>query len=107
MSLNRAEQMTYDYVQANVEEQRYWHEKVRAVAQRARDQHTAATELEEALWRYYEERSGVVSPFRDVALREGLRRISLRNLSEYLLRVWTPPQTKKKPAGGALAEPYA
>jgi hypothetical protein len=42
------------------------------------------------------ERSAVVSPFRDQAGREGLPRTSMRNLADYLLRLWTEPRPKPK-----------
>ncbi|HTJ79174.1 MAG TPA: hypothetical protein VL357_09275 [Rariglobus sp.] len=107
MSLNRAEQMVFDYVQQHPDEKRHWHDKVSAISGRATDPHSASIALEEELWRYYEERSAVVSPFREIAQREGLRRISLRNLAEYLLRVWAPVKAKKKNADGTPMRPYA
>ena len=107
MSLNRAEQMVFDYVQQHLDEKRHWQDKVKAISARAVDPHAAAMALEEELWQYYEERSAVASPFREIAQREGLRRISLRNLAEYLLRVWAPVKAKKKDADGTPMRPYA
>jgi len=107
MSLNRAEQMTFDYVQQNPDEKRHWQDKVGKISARAADPHGAAITLEEELWRYYEERSAVVSPFKENAQREGLRRISLRNLAEYLLRIWAPVKAKQKSADGTPMRPYA
>jgi hypothetical protein len=107
MSLNRAEQMTFDYLQLNPDENRHWLEKVKSISARARDPHAAALELEDELWRYYEERSAVASPFREVAQREGLRRTSLRNLAEYLLRVWAPVKVKPRAEGEEPWRPYA
>ena len=107
MSLNRAEQMVLDYLQKEPDERRHWQGKVEGVSARARDPHAAATELEGELWRYYEERSAVASPFREIAQREGLRRISLRNLAEYLLRLWAPVKTKPRPEGEEPWRPYA
>ncbi|MCF3650379.1 hypothetical protein [Synoicihabitans lomoniglobus] len=102
MSLNRGEQMLCDYVSSHPEEQRFWVEKVRATAASEPDEHQAAADLTEELWRYYEERSAVASPFRELAGREGLRRISMRNLAEYWLRLWVEPRPKKKrPDAGA------
>jgi hypothetical protein len=95
MSLNRSEQMLNDYVEAHPEEKRYWVEKVQAAAAGADDADAAAA-LAHDLWAYFEERSGVASPFREVAQREGLRRTSMRNLAEYWLRLWVAP----KPASG-------
>ena len=99
MSLNRYEHTLYDYWQRNPDELRFWQEKVRRLAGgRAPDPALVMT-LNAELWRYYEERSRVVEPFRGMAEHEGLRKVSLLNLSEYLLRVWLPPRpvAKKKP----------
>jgi hypothetical protein len=97
MSLNSAEQMVFDYVQSHPEERHYWMEKVRSTLAQAGDEHVAAARLAVDLWRYYEERSAVASPFKDVAQRQELRRVSMKNLAEYLLRLWTAPRKKKSP----------
>jgi hypothetical protein len=102
VSLNRSEQMIYDYLQGHPEERHYWQEKVRGVAKSAADDHVAADRLQADLWAYYVERSGVVSPFRETAQREGLRRTSMRNLAEYLIRRWTEPRPKPKRAAEEL-----
>lgn len=107
MSLNRTEQMVFDYVQQHLDEKRHWQDKVRKMSALARDPHAAAIELEGELWQYFEERSAVASPFREIAQREGLRRISLRNLAEYLLRLWAPVKAKQKSGDGAPLRPYA
>ena len=96
MSLNRNEQMVFDYVQSHPEERQFWMEKVRGLASRSADEHAAATQIAEQLWGYYEERAAVASPFKEEVGREGLRRTSMRNLAEYLLRLWTEPRPKKK-----------
>ena len=95
MSLNRCEQMIFDYVQVHPEERHFWQDKVRALAAGAPDEHAVAAELESELWRYWEERSRVAEPFRSTAAREGLRRTSLRNLAEHFLRMWAPPRPKR------------
>ena len=107
MSLNRAEQMVYDYLQKEPDEKRHWEGKIHGISQRANDPHRAAMDLEQELWRYYEERSAVASPFREVAQREGLRRVSLRNLAEYLLRLWAPVKVKPRTEGEEPWRPYA
>jgi hypothetical protein len=107
MSLNRAEQMVFDYVQQHPDEKRHWQDKVRAISARATDPHAAAGELEAELWQYFKERSEVASPFKEVAQREGLRKTSLRNLSEHLLRLWAPARAKKKNADDTSSRPYA
>lgn len=102
MSLNRSEQMIFDYLQQHVEERQYWQEKVRAEARRSPDDHAAADRLQVELWRYYVERSAVVTPFREAAQREGLQRTSMRNLAEYLIRLWMAPRPKPKPVADKI-----
>lgn len=97
MSLNRSEQMTFDYVQSQPEERRFWIDKVRAAGALA-DPHAAAVRLEADLWEYYRERASVVPNFRAVAAREGMARVSMRNLAEHLLRLWGPVRAPRKPA---------
>ncbi len=94
MSLNRNEQMIFDYLQANPDERNHWLDKVRMIAAGEVDDHAAALSLNHELWAYYEERAGVVSPFREIAAREGLSRTSMRNLADYLLRIWVLPKPK-------------
>ena len=69
MSLNASEQMIFNYVQAHPDERHYWTEKVQKTSAGALDDFEAARSLEVDLWRYFEERSAVVSPFKDVARR--------------------------------------
>ena len=69
-----------------------------SVAKAVNSDHEAARRLEEELWAYVVERSAVVNPFRDVAQSEGLPRTSMRNLAEYILRLWTVPRKKPKKA---------
>ncbi|ACB73391.1 hypothetical protein [Opitutus terrae] len=97
MSLNRSEQMVFDYIQTHPEERQYWVEKVQKTSRAASDQHEAARELANDLWRYFEERSAVASPFKEMAQREGVRQTSMKNLAEYLLRLWTTPRRKPAP----------
>jgi hypothetical protein len=97
MSLNRCEQRVFDYLQAHPEEKRFWQDKVRAAAARSGEPAQAATRLEIELWRYYEERSAVAAPFREAVRTEGLRRTSLRNLADLLLRLWCEPPKGPRP----------
>jgi hypothetical protein len=99
MSLNRCEQQLFDYVQRNPEERHYWEQKVRGVAAAQADTHAASMSLDGELWRYLEERAGVVAQFREYGPPS--KRVSLRNLAEYLLRVWVAPKpAAKKRQGG-------
>ena len=96
MSLNRCEQMVYDYLQGHSDERQYWQGKVRTTVQASPDHHVAADCLQSDLWAYVVERSAVGEPFRRTAQREGLRRTSMRNLAEYLIRLWTEPRAKRR-----------
>ncbi|MEY3774631.1 MAG: hypothetical protein RLZZ129_1411 [Verrucomicrobiota bacterium] len=105
MSLNRAEQMIFDYLRQHPDERQHWETKVRAAAKSAPDDQVAAAGLQGELWRYYLERSEVVAAFREAVQREGRQRTSMRNLAEYLIRLWTPPRPKRKPANGGATDP--
>jgi len=96
MSLNRSEQMVFDYLLGNPEERQFWQGKVQKTLAATADEHAAAIRLDAELWRYFEERSAVAAPFRDVARREGVHRTSMRNLAEHLLRLWTAPRPKRR-----------
>lgn len=96
VSLNRSEQRIYDYLQGHPEERQFWQEKVRGAVKNSADDHAAADRLQRDLWAYYVERSAVAEPFREAARREGLQRTSMRNLAEYLIRLWTAPRPKPK-----------
>jgi hypothetical protein len=98
MSLNRSEQMIFDYLKSHPDERHYWIAKVQKTAGAAVDEATATARLESELWRYFEERSGVAAPFKEAARREGLRRTSMKNLAEHLLRLWVAPRPKKQAA---------
>jgi hypothetical protein len=95
MSLNRCEQRLFDYVERHPEERHYWTAKVQSVYRRTGDAMAASVELEPLLWSYYEERSAVAAPFKEAVRTEGLRRTSMKNLAEFLLRLWTEPKPKK------------
>jgi hypothetical protein len=96
MSLNRCEQRVFDYLQGHPEERHYWQMKFQQAAKATTDDHVAVARLEPELWRYYEERSAVAAPFKEVAQHEGVHRTSMKNLAELLIRLWTEPRPKKK-----------
>lgn len=104
MSLNRCEQRVFDYLQGHPEERHYWQSKFQAVAKAAGDDHVAVVRLEPELWRYYEERSSVAAPFKEAVRHEGLQRMSMKNLTELLLRLWIGPRPKKKTTGEESAD---
>jgi len=97
VSLNRSEQQLFEYIEGNREERQFWENKVREFDTKLRERASSARAIESELWRYFVERSAVVPKFKHAAEREGLRRISLLNLAEYLLRIWTLPRVAKRP----------
>lgn len=94
MSLNRYEQLLYDYIESLPEERRFWNDRVAEVSEANRRRETAALILNSELWEYFEERSRHEIGFSDV-VGGGLGKLSMLNLSEYLLRMWAP--VKKAP----------
>ena len=98
MSLNRSEQLLHDYVQQHREERQFWQNKVRAIVTGSGDTPAAVARLDSELWRYFEERSSVVPVFVSAARAFGTKRISMKNLAEYLIRLWTEPRPKKPSA---------
>ncbi len=98
MSLNRFEQVVFDYLNSHPDERQYWKDKVRQIVSDSVGLPRAVSRLAGELWRYFEERSGVVPTFSEMRQTPGLKRVSMMNLAELLLRLWTDP--KPKPAGG-------
>src|ERR1035437_4080728 len=96
MSLNKYEQPLFDYIDRQVDERRYWHGKIQEATRISGDFRALARELEREMWEYYRERSQQVPILRDLNTG-GLQRVSLLNLTEYLLRVWGPSPKPKKP----------
>ena len=96
VSLNRSEQQIFEYIETNRDERHFWEYKVRDFASKFADLSEAASLIESELWRYYVERSGVVPELKRMAEREGLHRMSMRNLADYLLRLWVEPRPKKR-----------
>jgi len=97
VSLNRSEQQLFGYIEGNREERQFWEHKVREFDAKLSDRALAARSIESELWRYFVERSAVVPLFKHAAEHEGLRRISMQNLAEYLLRIWGAPRMVKRP----------
>jgi hypothetical protein len=105
MSLNRSEQLLYDYVHGHKDERQHLQDKVRAIAGAAADVHAAVSRIDSELWRYYEERSAVAPVFIAAARAHGLRRTSMKNLAELLVRLWTEPRPRKPAPAGPGAAP--
>ena len=103
VSLNRCEQLLFEYMEKHPEERQYWVDKVRAAAAASADTHVASARLDAELWRYYLERAAVVPVLKQFARDHGVARTSMRNLAEYLLRLWAPPKPRKlNPLKGEL-----
>ena len=96
MSLNKYEQTLFEYIDRNPEERRYWHAKLQGIALLPGDPAAVVRGLEREMWDYYTERSQHVPVLRELNIG-GVRRVSLLNLTEYLLRLWGPPPRPKKP----------
>ncbi|MDF9826955.1 hypothetical protein M2447_001040 [Ereboglobus sp. PH5-10] len=94
MALNQGEQQLLDYIRANPEEKSYWEQKVRSVAAAQPDDYLTAEALGRELRAYLVERARVVRQLEDVSTG-----MSMRNLAEYLILIWTEPRPKKKKAG--------
>jgi hypothetical protein len=105
MSLNRFEQALHDYIKCHPEERQYIHEKVRMIVTGYDEAPKAVARIDSELWRYYEERSAVVPAFREAARAYGLRRTSMKNLAEYLIRLWSEPKARKAGFQGDKGSP--
>ena len=97
MSLNRYEQTIFDYWENQPDEQRHWRDKVAAAARGSGQPGERARRLERELWDYFVERSQHVARLRELN-SGGLRRVSLLNLAEHVIRIWGPlPKPKTMP----------
>ena len=93
MSLNTVEQQVFDYVQKNPEEKNFWEQKVRAImaAGGPDGEFAARMALDAELRAYLAERASVTRAL--AGLPAG---VSMRNLAEHWIRMWTPPRPRKK-----------
>jgi hypothetical protein len=105
MSLNRSEQMLYDYVQGQGEERQYWQDKVRRIVAESPEIPAAVARIDSELWRYFEERSSVVPVFVADARAFGMKRTSMKNLSELLVRLWTEPKRRSPLSANSQSRP--
>ncbi len=96
MSLNASEQMVFDYLRANPDEESFWRHKLGRLAAEGTDEHAISMAVAEALGEYYEERASVLPHFReDRARSRSDRRVSMRNLADHLIRLWTESRRKQ------------
>jgi hypothetical protein len=95
MSLNRYEEALSNYWEKHPDERRHWQAKVADAARLASEPGAAARSLERELWDHFAERSAHVPALRELSAG-GLRRVSLLNLAEHILRLWGPSPKQKK-----------
>jgi len=100
MSLNRYEQAVFDYWERQPDERRHWQSKVVDLTRGVEAPGALARSLERELWDYLIERSEHVPALRDLRL-EGVRRVSLLNLAEHVIRLWGPVVKPRKPIAPA------
>jgi hypothetical protein len=96
MSLNRYEQAVFDYWDRHIEERRHWQAKVAELTRVVAPAGEQARALERELWEYLVERSHQVAALRELRL-EGVRRVSLLNLADHVIRLWGPPPKPRRP----------
>jgi hypothetical protein len=105
MSLNRSEQVLYDYVQGHKDERQHLQHKVRSIVAASAEVHGAVARIDAELWRYFEERSAVAPVFVAAARTYGLKRTSMKSLAELLVRLWTEPRPRKPAHAGPGGSP--
>jgi hypothetical protein len=107
MSLNRTEETLMVYLRSHAEERHYWEAKVREAMEKSKDDHASSASLARELWLYYEERCRCVPSLREAGVKEASARISMRNLAEFLMRVWGPIRARRHSAAGAEQEEFS
>ena len=95
MSLNRYEQTLFAYWERQPDELRHWQAKVADLSRGAGQPGEAARTLERELWEHLVERGEHVPALRELGAG-GLRRVSLLNLAEHIIRLWGPPPKPRK-----------
>jgi hypothetical protein len=105
MSLNRAELVLYDYIRSHPDERQHFEHKVRAIVAGADEAAKAVARLDSELWRYFEERRTLVPALHGAVPSSGPQRTSMKNLAEFLIRLWIQPKPAKPPADAGAARP--
>jgi hypothetical protein len=93
VSLNRCEDAFLAYLRAHADEHRFWHARVLEVERLPRPLEDRTALLERELRDYAAERARSRPELADAL---GAGSVSLRNLAEYLLRLWPPPRPPKR-----------
>ncbi|MFA5056851.1 MAG: hypothetical protein WC485_01945 [Opitutaceae bacterium] len=96
MSLNRAEQLLFDYIQSHTEERHFWQAKVRAASQQEANELITTSALAHELRFYYRERSQAAALPGEVSFHDDVKNVSFRNMAEHMLRIWGLIRTAKR-----------
>lgn len=106
MSLNRFEQLVFDYLRGHADERQYWQDKVRRIVTQSDSVPQAAGRLDGEFWRYFQERSDSIPTFKSMISPSPPRRVSMLNLAELLIRQWTESKSgKAKPSSDDTSGP--
>ena len=92
----------FNYWQSQPDELNHWKNKIVLAAKASLGPGQVARSLERDLWDYFVERSQHVPVFRDLNAGS-VRRVSLLNLAEYVLRLWGPPPKIRKPPSNQVS----
>ncbi len=98
VSLNRCEDSLLRYVSDRADEKRFWHARVLEADRAGGSLVDRVAALDDQLREYAAERGRADPALRD-AFGDG--RVSMRNLAQHLLNLWTPPKPKASPKRGA------
>jgi hypothetical protein len=101
MSLNHHEQTLFSYWESHPDERRHWQGKVMDATKLAASPGGVARILERELWEHLVERTPHVPQLRNLD-PGGLRRVSLLNLAEHIIRLWGPPPKPRKSPGPTI-----
>jgi len=93
VSLNRCEEALLRYVGERPDEKRFWTARVLEVDRAGGALETRVAGLDRQLRDYAAERGRADAALADVL---GAGRVSMRNLAEHLLHLWTPPKPQAK-----------
>jgi len=97
MSLNRAEQILFDYMENHAEERHFWREKVLDVMEKNGNDFAVSATLAIELGLYCEERRHAGSVVTEVVTDKYVKHFSFRNLAEHLMRIWGPVRPPRQP----------
>ncbi|MBL9213870.1 MAG: hypothetical protein JNG83_00190 [Opitutaceae bacterium] len=96
MSLNPFEHALFTYWERQPDERRHWQARVAELTRGSGSPVLHAPALERELWEHFRERSPHVPALRELNA-VGLRRVSLLNLAEHVIRLWGPVPKPRRP----------